>query len=345
LSGDIGIRIDGFAGRIVLDRPQVLNALSHGMLDRIASALDQWERDDRVRLVLIEGAGGRAFCAGGDIQLLYRTGRDEPGLGRKFWFDEYRLNARIHRYPKPYVAIMDGISMGGGVGISAHGSHRIVTERSAVTMPEAGIGFMPDVGSTRILADAPGETGFYLGLAARRMDAADAIYAGFADRFVPSESLPDLKRHLAETGDAETVAEFAKPPPPSDLARNRARIDACFGQSPLENIVAALEAGTDEWDRTTLAALRRVSPFSAAATFEAITYARKTPGLEPCLANEYRFAFRSLEGGEFYEGIRAAVIDKDRQPKWRPSRIEDVTPESVAAVFAPLGNEEWRPAA
>jgi enoyl-CoA hydratase len=341
---DIVIRIEGKLGRITLNRPQVLNALTYDMVRAIAQALDDWENEGAVRLVMIEGAGGRAFCAGGDIQSLYRTGRSAPEIGRRFWFDEYRLNARIHHYAKPYVAIMDGITMGGGAGISIHGSHRIVTERSTVAMPEASIGFMPDVGSTRLLADAPGETGLYLGLTAARMSAADAIYAGFTDTYVPSQRLAELKGKLAETGDVSVIKHFAEVPPSSELEQSRERIDHFFGRETLTEIVEALDGANGTWEAETLNALRRVSPFSAAATFEAVHRARKSRGLEPCLATEYRFAWRSLEGEDFFEGIRAAVVDKDRKPKWQIARIEDVPPEWVKQVFAPLGEHEWSPA-
>lgn len=341
---DIVIRVEGKAGRITLNRPQVLNALTYDMVRMIAQALDSWERNDAARMVMIEGAGERAFCAGGDIQSLYRTGRSNPEIGRRFWFDEYRLNARIHHYPKPYVAIMDGITMGGGAGISIHGSHRIVTERSTIAMPEASIGFMPDVGSTRFLADAPGETGLYLGLTAVRMSAADAIYAGFADTYVPSQRLIELEGTLVETGDVSVINRFAETPPVSELEQGRERIDHFFGRKTLAAIVQALEGAKGKWEVETLNALRRVSPFSAAATFEAIHRARKTRGIEACLAAEYRFSWRSLEGEDFFEGIRAAVIDKDRKPKWQIARIEDVPPDEVKLVFAPLGEYEWSPA-
>ena len=341
---DVIIRIEGKAGRITLNRPQVLNALTHDMIRMIAQALDDWERDDTVDLVMIEGAGERAFCAGGDIQSLYREGRSSPEIGRRFWFDEYRLNARIHHYPKPYVAIMDGITMGGGAGISIHGSHRIVTERSTIAMPEASIGFMPDVGSTRLLADAPGETGLYLGLTAARMSAADAIYAGFADTNVPSQRLTELKDKLVTTGDTSVIKDFAEAPPKSELDHSRGRIDHFFGRKTLTAIVEALKGADGKWEGETLDALRRVSPFSAAATFEAIHRARKSRELEPCLAIEYRFSWRSLEGEDFFEGIRAAVIDKDRNPKWQSGRIEDVPSVAVKQVFAPLGEHEWSPA-
>jgi enoyl-CoA hydratase/carnithine racemase len=343
MTAEILIRVEGKAGRITLNRPEVLNALSHGMVRAIARALDDWEKDDAVRLVMIEGAGKRAFSAGGDIQLLYHEGRTDPERGRRFWFDEYRLNARIHHYPKPYVALIDGIVMGGGAGVSIHGSHRVVTERAIAAMPEAGIGFMPDVGSTRLLADAPGWTGHHLGLTAYRMKAGDAIHAGFADSFVPSETLSDLSKALATSGEASVIDRFRSPAPASDLAAHQKDIDRIYGRDNLLHVVKALEAGTTEWERETLKALRRVSPFSAAATFEAVRRARQAKDLESCLVNEYRFAYRSLDGSEFFEGIRAAVIDKDRKPKWNPARIEDVDAASVAAVFAPLGDRDWRP--
>jgi enoyl-CoA hydratase/carnithine racemase len=342
MTAEVLIRVEGKAGRITLNRPEVLNALSHDMVRAIAGALDEWEKSDAVRLVMIEGSGDRAFSAGGDIQLLYHEGRDNPEVGRQFWIDEYRLNARIHHYPKPYVALIDGIVMGGGAGVSIHGSHRVVTERAVAAMPEAGIGFMPDVGSTRLLADAPGWTGLHLGLTAYRMKAADAIHAGFADCFVPSDRLADLAKALAESGDASVLSKFSAQAPTSDLAARQQDIDRIYGRDNLIDIVKALEAGTSDWERETLKALRRVSPFSAAATFEAVRRAKRTKDIESCLVNEYRFAYRCLEGDEFFEGIRAAVIDKDRKPRWNPARIEDVDPVRVAAVFAPLGDRDWR---
>jgi enoyl-CoA hydratase/carnithine racemase len=344
MTADIHIRIEGRAGRITLNRPDVLNALSHDMVKQISGALKDWELNDEVRLVIVEGAGGRAFCAGGDIQLLYYEGRSNPEIGRQFWCDEYRLNAQIHHYSKPYVALVDGIAMGGGVGVSAHGSHRIVTERTVVAMPEAGIGFMPDVGSTRLLADAPGWMGLHLGLTAYRMNAADAIHAGFADSYVPSSQLDALARALAETGDASAIAEFGEKTPASSLAAHQDLIDSTYGRNSLIEVVEALEAGTSDWRRDTLSALRRVSPSSAVATFEPVRRAKTLPDIESCLVYEYRLSYRCLEGDEFFEGIRAAVIDKDRKPRWNPARIEDVQPERVSALFAPLGKQEWTPA-
>jgi enoyl-CoA hydratase/carnithine racemase len=343
MTAEIDIRVEGKAGRITLSRPDVLNALSHDMVRQIAQALRDWQENDVVRLVIIEGAGERAFCAGGDIQLLYYEGRSNPDIGRQFWFDEYRLNAQIHHYPKPYVAVMDGIAMGGGVGVSAHGSHRIVTERTIVAMPEAGIGFMPDVGSTRLLADAPGWTGLHLGLTAYRMNAADAIYADFADTYVPIGKLEALTNALIESGNVSVIGEFSKETSTANLAAQQDLIDNTYNRESLMEVVKVLEAGNSDWHRETLAALRRVSPSSAVATFEAVRRAKTLPDLESCLVYEYRFSYRCLDGNEFFEGIRAAVIDKDRKPNWNPPRIEDVEPKRVSSMFAPLGKDEWSP--
>lgn len=344
MGAELLTRVEGHAGRITLNRPQVLNALNQDMVTGMASALHAWTDDPQVDLVIVDAVGDRAFCAGGDIQLIYHSGRSKPENARRFWYDEYRLNTLIHHYPKPYVAIMNGIVMGGGVGISAHGSHRIVSERSSVTMPETGIGFLTDVGGTRLLADAPGETGMHLGLTATRMNAGDAIYAGFADSYVPEERLADLIQALSDKGDTAAIAQFTEAAPASPLAQQRALIDFYYGRENIQQIVDALEQSTGDWEGETLKALRRVSPFSAVANFEAIRRARDVCGLEPCLVNEYRFAFRCLTSGDFYEGIRAAVIDKDRRPNWSPSRIEDVSQANVTAIFDPLAEEdEWRP--
>jgi enoyl-CoA hydratase len=341
MTEDVIIRVKGRAGRITLNRPDVLNALNHGMVLAMTEALKRWANDPAVELAIIDAAGGRAFCAGGDVQTLYHEGRSNPEKGRAFWRDEYRLNALIHNYAKPYVALMHGIVMGGGVGISAHGSHRIVTERSTVTMPEASIGFMPDVGGTRLLADAPGQTGRYLGLTAKPMSPGDAIYCGFADEYVESDTLLDLTIALEKSGIA-ALADYILPAPGSELAALRPRIDRHFGEPSLKAIIASLENAGGEWEQKTRAAIHRVSPFSAAATFESLQRAGRTKDIESCLVTEYRFAYRSLDGHDFFEGIRAAVIDKDRKPDWRPARLEDVDAREVQAVFAPLGENDWR---
>lgn len=346
IGDDLLVWRDGAAGRLRLNRPRALNALTHDMALGIEKALVAWRDDDAVSLVVIDAAGDRAFCAGGDIQQIHALGKAgdyEPA--RRFWAEEYRMNAGIANYPKPYVALMDGITMGGGVGISAHGSHRIVTQRTVLAMPEVGIGFLPDVGGTWLLSRAPGRIGYYLGMTGTRMDAADAIYAGFADSYIESGRLEAFAARLAETGDADAaVAEFATKPPASALAAARAEIDDAFGQPDPLAIARRLEEMAGEgskWAAPTLKALRRAAPLSVASTFEALRRAEGFSSVEECLALEYRFSHRVLEGHDFLEGVRAAVIDKDRNPQWQPDRLEDVTSEMVESMLGPLGDAEW----
>lgn len=345
---DLLVWREGVAGRLRLNRPKALNALTHDMALGIDRALREWRDDGAVKLVIIDAAGDRAFCAGGDIQHIHALGKAgdyEPA--RRFWAEEYRLNAMIAGYGKPYVAIMDGITMGGGVGVAAHGSHRIVTERTMLAMPEVGIGFLPDVGGTWLLSRAPGRTGYYLGMTGARMDAADAIYAGFADSYIESGRLEAFAAKLAEGGDADAaIAECASEPPASTLAAARAEIDDTFGQSDPLAIAGRLQEMADhgsEWAASALRGLRRAAPLSVASAFEALRRAEGFASIEQCLALEYRFSHRVLEGHDFLEGVRAAVIDKDRNPQWRPARLEDVTADMVEHMLAPLGDAEWTP--
>lgn len=338
---DLLIAVKGRAGRITLNRPAALNALTHPMVTEFRQAIEAFAADDHVALVVIDGSGERAFCAGGDIAMLYKTGKTAPEAGRAFWRDEYHLNAAIAHYPKPYVAILDGIVMGGGIGIGAHGSHRVVTERSMLAMPEVAIGFAPDVGGTRLLALAPGHVGEYLAMTGARMSGADAIFAGFADYFVPSQRLPALVAALEARGDPGVVCGFAETPPPSDLAGHAAEIDAAFGAADALAIRARL--GATPFGEKTAATIARNAPFSVAAALEAVRRARLNPAIESCLALEYRFSYRALESADFYEGVRAAVIEKDRAPVWRPGKLEDVDPQAVRAALAPLGPQEWIP--
>jgi len=334
--GDIAIRIEGRAGRITLTRPKALNALSYAMANGIAAALDAWADDPAVDLVLIDGEGPRGFCAGADIVETWHAGRGgDFASGRRFWADEYRLNARIARYPKPYVALMHGFTMGGGVGVSAHGSHRIVGESTQVAMPECTIGLIPDVGGTHLLARAPGRLGEYLGLTSSRMSPGDAIYAGFADSFVPEAAWPDLKADLARTADTSVIP--VHPAPKAPLAARQEAIDDAFEGADLASIVARLEAS--DWGHEVLKGLRRNSPLSMAATLELVRAARRCPGIEKALRREFRFSWRSAEMGDLLEGIRAQVIDKDRTPTWRDD-LDRVRPEDVAAMLAPLGDDE-----
>ncbi len=337
---EIRTRVEGRAGRITLTRPQALNALSLGMVHAIDAALAAWADDPAVDLVLIEGEGPRAFCAGGDIADVYRSGRrGDFEHGRRFWADEYRMNARIARYPKPYVALMQGYVMGGGVGVSAHGSHRIVGETAQVAMPECMIGLIPDVGASALLARAPGRLGEYLGVTGHRMGPGDAILAGFADSFVPEERWAELAEALVAEGDVGVVAGFAEPPPPAELAALTEAIDDAFEAADLAALAARLE--TSDWGHGVLKVLRRQCPLSMAATLALVRAARRDPGIEKALAREYRFTSRASSDGELLEGVRAAVIDKDRKPVWRDD-MDSLRAEEVNAMLASLGEAELR---
>ena len=341
---DVIIRREGRAGRITLNRPKALNALTYPMVLAIHDALKRWEQDPDIAVVILDGTGDRALCAGGDVRAIYESASEGSGFARKFWADEYRLNAYIGRYPKPYVAFMDGIVMGGGIGLSGHGSHRIVTERSQLAMPETGIGLIPDVGGTWLLAHAPGETGIYLGLTGERMRGAGTMFARFADTFVPSSRLADLAKALSEienSSDVDSViARFSEAPPPSDLASHAREIDATFCFDSVEKIRDALASMNTDWSRKTLEELDRRSPLALKLTLAAIRNARTLPSLEAALNVEYRLTVRLLEHGEFLEGVRALLVDKDKTPKWNPPRLADVTDEMVAQFLSPLPPNE-----
>ena len=323
---DIHIRTEERAGRITLNRPDALNALTYDMLRQIERALDHWSGSDRAALILIDAAGDKAFAAGGDIVDLYRTGRaGDYAFGRRFWADEYRINAKVARFPKPYVAVMTGFTMGGGVGVSAHGSHRIVTDGSQVAMPECGIGLVPDVGGSKLLAEAPGHLGEFLGMTSTRMGPGDAIYAGFADSYVPRDALEEVKKWLVETGDPGMILDYAADPPEAPLAAMQAEIDALFSAESPAEVLVRLEASETELAAKALKAIRRNCPLSVACTHAMVRNARAMADIEDVLAQEYRFIWRCMEEGEFLEGIRAAVIDKDRNPQWARPRLEDIS--------------------
>lgn len=324
----------GALAQIVLNRPRALNALTHGMVVAIAAALDGWAADDGVRTVALTGAGERGLCAGGDIVAMYRDATAGDGSStEKFWRDEYALDARIARYPKPFVAVMDGVTLGGGVGLSAHAAHRVVTERSTVGMPETTIGFVPDVGGTWLLSHAPGELGTYLALSATPVGAADAIGIGLADVFLPSERIPALLAALESRPVTEVLAELAAEPPAPSLLPERDWIDGAFAGDDLGAIVSRLEG------REVAGVVAGKSPTALAVTLESLRRARGLPSLEDALAQEFRVSMHSLASPDFAEGIRAQVIDKDRNPRWNPARVEDVT--GVEEYFAPLERELW----
>ncbi|WP_131737167.1 enoyl-CoA hydratase/isomerase family protein [Actinomadura roseirufa] len=333
------VRTRGRVGHITLNRPRVLNALTHAMVRDIDAALDAWAGDDAISTVLIDGAGDRGLCAGGDIRSIYEDAKAGGGASAAFWRDEYRLNARIARYPKPYVALMDGLVMGGGVGISAHGGLRVVTERTAIAMPETGIGFAPDVGGTHLLASAPGEIGVHLALTTARMTAGDALACGFADRFVPSGRLADLAGDLAGGDAAEVVSRYATPAPAADLAAHRDWIDSAYAADTVEEIVTRLRTGP-EAARKAAEMIDGKAPTALKVTLRALRQARRLGRLEPVLDQEYRTSVAALTSHDLVEGIRAQVIDKDRSPRWSPATLEAVTTAGVDRYFAPLGDRE-----
>lgn len=335
----------GRIGRLTLNRPRALNALSHGMVRGIDRALVDWAQDERVAAVVILGAGERGLCAGGDVVALYADAlAGDDTRAARFWRDEYVMNARIARYPKPYLAVMDGIVLGGGIGVSAHGSHRVVTERSTLGMPEATIGFVPDVGGSWLLAHAPGELGTLLGMSAGTMTAADAIALGFADTFVPSARLPELLREL-EAGvqvaaDVDRVlARFAADAGVPELPAQRAWADEVFRGEDARAILDRLAQREEPEARAAAARIADKSPTSIAVILAALRRQRSLD-LEEALDQEYRVTLRAFARHDFAEGVRAQVIEKDRTPRWDPPTLAGVTADDVAAFFAPLGDRE-----
>ncbi|MGF7208936.1 enoyl-CoA hydratase [Skermanella aerolata] len=340
---DLIVRREGAAGRITVNRPKALNSLTLDMVHAFTRALAGWATDDAVNVVVIDGAGTRGLCAGGDIRALLESGSRDDGMAETFWSDEYKLNAAIGSYPKPIVAFMDGIVMGGGVGISAHASCRVVTEKTMLAMPEVGIGLLPDVGGTWLLSRAPGELGTYLALTGSRIGGADAIHAGLADYFVQSERLPELAKALSgsEGADVEAIVKsFASDPGPAPLAEKAAAIDVMFGHDTVEQILETARTSGDDWAVKTAAEVEAKSPTSVKVTLAALRGARALDSLEDCLNVEFRIIARMFHAPDFREGVRAAVIDKDQSPRWQPPTLSEVSEASVSAHFAPLGPRE-----
>jgi enoyl-CoA hydratase len=337
----IDIRTEGRCGRVTLNRPEALNALSEAMCIALDAALMDWADDDAVDLVVIDAVGARAFCAGGDIATLYAAGiAGDFAHGQDFWRREYRMNLAIATYPKPVVSLMQGFTMGGGVGVGCHARHRVVGKSSQIAMPECGIGLVPDVGGSFLLARAPGRLGVYLGSTATRMGPADAIYAGFADVFVPEMDWPALIAALVTKG-IGALDRFVQPAPKGVLAGIQAAVDRHFGGKTLRDIVHGLRQADSDFARAALAALGRVSPLAASAAVEMQRRLAANPTLPHALALEYRYTHRAQEKGDFLEGIRAMVIDKDRAPQWLHSSVDAVSAADVAAMLAPLGPLEW----
>jgi len=334
------VRTEGALGRLTLNRPEAINALDLGMITQITAALEAWVDDTDVQIVMIDGAGERGMCAGGDVRELHAqivSGRSAETI--EFFRAEYAMNAMIAEYPKPIVAIADGITMGGGIGLAGHAAIRIVTERSKLAMPETRIGFTPDVGGTWLLGRAPGRFGEYFGLTGGTMSGADAVYLGFADHFVPSDRLGALREALAyradPTGPAEIVLLFDETPDPSELPASREWIDDAFSEDTVAEIVARLQAqGTT--DAAAIAdLLEGLAPTGLAVTLDAVREARAMPGLRAALEGEYRRVMWFVtRHPDLVEGIRAQLVDKDRNPKWNPATIAELGPDAGADARA-----------
>jgi enoyl-CoA hydratase len=347
---DVQIEQRGRIGLITLNRPRAINALNHGMVDEIAAVLEQWRADESVHAVVLTGSGDRGFCAGGDVVAIYRDAlaarQGQGGEALRFWRDEYVLDAAIARYPKPVVALMDGIVLGGGIGLAAHASQRIVTETSSLGLPETTIGFVPDVGGTYLLSRAPGQLGTHLALTADSMDGATAIALGFADRMIERADIPTLIDALIAAptlsgGDVDAVIDrFAKEPPTSALLADRAWIDEAYSADTVGEILDRLGAlGTPQAVSAAETILRK-SPIAVCVTLESLRRAASLGSLEEVLDQEFRVSTRSLLWPDIVEGIRAQVVDKDRNPQWNPARLHDVDPAMINACFAPLGAAE-----
>jgi enoyl-CoA hydratase len=332
----------GSAGLVRLNRPQALNSLTLPMIRAVAAALDSFATDPSIASVIVKGEGERAFCAGGDIRLLHQSGKEKSDGAETLWREEFRLNHTIAHYPKPYVVLMDGITMGGGVGLSAHGSHRVVTERTRLAMPETGIGYFPDVGATWLLPRAPGEAGTWMGLTGLVIDAADAIHAGLADHAVASSDLPALIESIAAlpasalpTDVHRAIAGLALDTGTSRLAVNRETIDRAFAHNTVEDILRALAQEPGDFAAETAEVIATRSPTSLKLSLRLLRAGRTSASLAECLNRELGACLGILYNPDFYEGVRAAVIDKDRNPKWSPANLAEVGDAAIERFFVP----------
>jgi enoyl-CoA hydratase/carnithine racemase len=338
-SDEVLTRVDDGVGLITLNRPKAINSLNQPMVDALSAVLARWETDDAVRTVVLSGAGDRGLCAGGDVVAVYNSARKDGVEVRKFWRDEYLLDGQIGRFAKPYVSLMDGIVMGGGVGVSAHGSVRVVTETSKVAMPEVGIGFIPDVGGAFLLSRAPGALGLHAALTGAPFSGADAIAMGFADHYVPHSQLDAFAAAIVSNGVENALAAHTIEPPSSDLVAQRDWIDECFAGDTVADIVAALrghDAGAAN-DAANLIAIR--SPIAVSVALQAVRRAAKLDTLEDVLIQDYRVSSASARSHDLVEGIRAQIIDKDRNPKWSPATLAEVNAADVEAYFKPVDDD------
>jgi enoyl-CoA hydratase len=334
----------GNIGLITLTRQQALNALNHSMFLALGKQLTEWDQSNTIKAVVIRAAEGRAFCAGGDIRYAYQLKKNNDPTLPNFFHDEYVMNKIIHHFSKPYIAFMDGITMGGGVGISIHGSHRVATERLVFSMPETGIGFYPDVGTTYFLSRYPHKIGFYLGLTGVRIGPDDCIALGITQEIIRHDDLEKVLQSLIATAlpDKNSVTQilksFSQPVGPSKLLENQTEIEKCFSKNSIEEILESLEQSASEWSLNTLAILKSKCPTSLKVTLRALQEAEKL-NFDACMKMEYRITIHFIQGFNFFEGIRAVVIDKDQSPKWQPPTLVEVKPDQVKAYFSPLEKE------
>ncbi|WP_113913031.1 enoyl-CoA hydratase/isomerase family protein [Roseovarius dicentrarchi] len=334
-SENVSITQTGQVGRITLNRPKALNALTLGMVQTICAALEDWKTDDSASLVIFDAAEGRAFCAGGDIGEMYRTGREgNYAYGHEFWRTEYQLNHLIATYPKPTVSIVDGIVMGGGVGIAAHCTDRIMTENALFAMPECSIGLVPDIGASVLLARTPGRCGEYLALTGTRLSGSDCLYAGLCDHYVKSSTLAQLESQIISEGRVPDLAGFSQTPE-FTMDKHQAQIDEAFGLETIPQICAHLERGTSDWAQETAKKMKAGAPMSLLMTLSLVRAARSHRSLMTALRDEFRFVSRAAEMGEFLEGTRAAIIDKDRSPAWQYPTVDSVPEELMQEMRSP----------
>jgi len=338
---DVSIRIENGIGRITLNRPKALHALNTDMCRLMSEALAAWASDDNVRMLLIDHAEGtRGFCAGGDIRMVAESGRKDGKAGADFFRIEYTLNTRIKRFPKPYIAFLDGVTMGGGVGISIHGSHRVATEHTLFAMPETGIGLFPDVGGSWFLPRLEGELGIWLALTGARLKGKDVLAAGIATHFVASEKLPAIKARILAGEVPDTVlSDYAEAPPIPAYAEHLDIINHCFSRPTVTDICLALKMADDDWATAQADILKTRSPLSMAVSLEQLRRGAKMTSFEDIMRMEYRIACHIIRMHDFSEGVRAVIEDKDHTPKWSPQTPAAVSLSMVEPMFAPVAEE------
>lgn len=336
-------------GRITLARPEALHALNEDMCAAILESLQVWRTDPNVHLVMVDHLdGSRGFCAGGDIRMLAHSGASDGKQARAFFATEYRMNVAIHNFPKPYLSVIDGITMGGGVGLSVHGSHRVATERTVFAMPETGIGLFPDVGGGWFLPRLGGELGTWLALTGARLKGVDVAAAGVATHFLPSELVANLKGQILKAdfthGAAGMLEEILRGAthalPAGSFEAHRSAINACFAHQTVEEIVSALRAVGTDWATKQVDTLLSKSPRTLKVTLRQLREGARFERFEDNMSNEYRIGARQVQSADFLEGVRAVIIDKDNAPNWQPARLEDVPDDLIERVFAPLGEGE-----